>query len=392
MKPRVLFLSPQPFFQWRGSPIRVQYNLQALSDLGYDVDLLTLPFGEDRDIPNVTLHRVGPLPGVKDLPIGPSLAKLLFDFKLVLAARKRMRENTYAVIHGVEDAGFFGFFLARRQKARLIYEKHSDPQSYRKGFIRNLIMSLYARVEAFTIRRADAVIATGQGLAESVKSLCPDTPCHHICDIPSSRLEANPDAVAQLRGTLCQSEAEVLATYVGSFAVYQGIDLLFDAIPEAVRAAPDLRVIIIGGSASEIASRKSSLAEKGCANAVTFLGKISPDELPAYLAASDILLSPRISGHNTPLKLLDYFKAGGAILATDVEANRLILDENTAAFARPEPSAFANALAALARDPARREALAAKGRHLIETTYNFDAYRTQLAAVYDQILDRSPTS
>lgn len=392
MKPRVLFLSPQPFFQWRGSPIRVNYNLQALSDLGYAVDLLTLPFGEDREIPGVTIHRVSPLPGVRDLPIGPSLAKLLFDFKLFLAARKLMRTRTYQVIHGVEDAGFFGIFLARKQHAAKIYEKHSDPQSYRKGFIRNLIMSLYARVEAFTIRRADAVIATGQGLAESVCALCPATPCHHICDIPSSRVDAGPEAVARLRGTLRQSDSDVLATYVGSFAVYQGIDLLFDAIPQAVRAAPDLRVLIIGGSEAEISARKSALADKGCADSVTFLGKIPPDELPAVLAASDILLSPRISGHNTPLKLLDYFKAGGAILATDVEANRLILDETTAVFAPPDAPNFAGALANLARDPARREALAARGRHLIETTYNFNAYRTQLAAVYDQILSQKPLS
>ncbi|MCC5843626.1 MAG: glycosyltransferase [Verrucomicrobia bacterium] len=392
MKPRVLFLSPQPFFQWRGSPIRVNYNLQALSDLGYDIDLLTLPFGEDRDISNVTLHRVGPLPGVSDLPIGPSLPKLLFDFKLYCAARKLMRTHQYAVVHGVEDAGFLGVFLARKQKARIVYEKHSDPQSYRKGFIRNLIMSLYAKVEAFTIRRADAVIATGNGLAESVRALCPATPCHPICDIPSSRSEADPEAVQTLRAQLQQNETDVLATYVGSFAVYQGIDLLFEAIPAALRSAPCLRVLIIGGSDSEIEARKQDLQTQGVTDAVTFLGKIQPDALPAYLAASDILLSPRISGHNTPLKLLDYFKAGGSILATDVQANRLLLDDTTALFAAPEAPAFAQALAGLANDPARRQSLAAKGRHLIETTYNFDAYRTQLAKVYDLILSKDTSS
>ena len=63
-KKRILFISPQPFFQWRGSPIRVKYNLQALSDLGYEVDLVTLPFGEDVQIDGVTIHRMSPIPGV----------------------------------------------------------------------------------------------------------------------------------------------------------------------------------------------------------------------------------------------------------------------------------------------------------------------------------------
>lgn len=390
MTPRVLFLSPQPYFQWRGSPIRVHYNLQALSDLGYEVDLLTLPFGEDRPLPRVTLHRVSPLPGVRELPIGPSLPKLLFDFKLLLAARRLMRTRRYDIVHGIEDAGFFAIPLARKQHAKLVYEKHSDPNSYKKGLLRNLVMRLYARVEAFTIRRADAVIATGQGLAASVRTLCPTTPCHHICDIPSSRAEADPETVARLRQKLKPGPETVLATYVGSFAVYQGIDLLFDAIPEALRQAPGLRILIIGGSETEIQTRKAALHARGITDAVHFPGKIAPDELPAYLAASDILLSPRISGHNTPLKLLDYFKAGGSILATDVEANRLLLDDTTALFAPPEHAAFATALATLARDPALRQTLAAKGRHLIDTTYNFDAYRAQLAAVYAALLPHTP--
>ncbi|MDA3875226.1 MAG: glycosyltransferase, partial [Kiritimatiellae bacterium] len=119
---------------------------------------------------------------------------------------------------------------------------------------------------------------------------------------------------------------------------------------------------------------------------VSFLGKIDPEELPQYLAASDILLSPRISGHNTPLKLLDYLKAGSAIVATDLKANRLLLDEHTAVFASPTAPDFAQAIADLSRDPARRQQLAGQGRHLIDSTYNYHTYKTQLGEVYSPLL------
>ena len=49
--PRVLLISPQPFFQWRGSPLRVRFNAQALAELGYDVDLLVMPVGDDLALP-----------------------------------------------------------------------------------------------------------------------------------------------------------------------------------------------------------------------------------------------------------------------------------------------------------------------------------------------------
>jgi len=69
---RILLISPQPFFQWRGSPIRVKFNLLALTDLGYQIDLLTLPIGDDQEINRVRVYRVANPFRVKNIPIGPS--------------------------------------------------------------------------------------------------------------------------------------------------------------------------------------------------------------------------------------------------------------------------------------------------------------------------------
>ena len=110
------------------------------------------------------------------------------------------------------------------------------------------------------------------------------------------------------------------------------------------------------------------------------------DRLPCYLAASDLLLSPRIQGLNTPLKLLDYLKVARGIVATDHPANRLILDETTALFAAPEPEAFGGAVAELARDGAKRAALAAKCRALVDDRYNFGVFRRGLRDVYARVL------
>ena len=38
MPQKILFVSPQPFFQWRGSPIRVSFDVQALAELGFEVE------------------------------------------------------------------------------------------------------------------------------------------------------------------------------------------------------------------------------------------------------------------------------------------------------------------------------------------------------------------
>lgn len=357
----------------------------ALTALGHQVDLLTFPFGEDVDIPGVTIHRVDRIPGLDAVGIGPSLAKLRYDFKLHAAAKRLLKQKAYDVIHAVEESAAFAAFLAKSSGLPLIYEKHSDPGSYRKGWVRNRVMDLYARIERFSARRARAVIVTGEGLEAQVRGWEPAKPVAHIFDLPSSRAVADPEQVRRIRSELCPAGDEVLAGYVGSFAVYQGIDLLFNSLPAALAQAPKLRILIIGGSETEIAERRAVLAAAGLEDRVIFAGKKSPEELPAWLAACDILLSPRISGNNTPLKLLDYLKAGAAILATDLPANRLLLTEETARFAAPDPDAFAAALAGLALDPAARQSLAAKGRHLIEKTYNLDNYTRQIAELYQHV-------
>jgi len=385
-KPRVLLISPQPFFEWRGSPLRVRFNAQALAELGYDVDLLVMPVGADKAIPGVALHRAPNVIRAKKLAIGPSLPKAILDVALFFKAAALARRRHPHVIHGIEDAGPIAAVLARRHGAKMIFEKHSDPASYKKGFVRNLIMAAYRRVERFSIRRADAVIGTGPALVEQAQAIAPGKPVHHVFDIPSSLVEPDPARAAEARARLGLPAGAVLALYVGSFAVYQGIDLLFRSIPAATRRNPHLHFAIIGGSPAEVAARRAELAAAGCADRVLFLGHVDPDELPHILAAADVLLSPRIAGRNTPLKLLDYLKIGRAIVACDNPANRLILDDSNAQLVAPEPDAFAAGIAALAADAALRERLGAAGRRLHLATYNYREYRRRLAEVYRQLL------
>lgn len=387
-KKKILLISPQPFFQWRGSPIRVRFNALALAKAGYDVDLLTLPMGEKVEIKGVRIIRVANLLKLENIPIGPSMPKLFFDGLLLLKGLALLRQQRYALIHGIEEAGVIANLLARMARCPSIFEKHSDPFSYKEGILKNLLLSVYATVEKISVRLADAVIGTGPGLVRQVQAMGTRTRAFHIFDIPSSLVEPNVDRVASLRLQLQQKEHEVLVTFVGSFAVYQGMELLLQAMPEVTATSSKVRFVIIGGTAAEIESRKHWLSQRNADKQVTFLGKIPPDILPDYLAAADILLSPRISGVNTPLKILDYLKAGRAIIATDVEANRLLLDESTAILAPPETTAFAKAIVELAADEKKRAKMGAKGRFLYRQSYNFKEYTRRLANCYQYVLHR----
>lgn len=392
MPRRILFISPQPFFEWRGSPIRVAAGVEALAEAGYDVDLLTLPVGQPRETPGVRVIRVANPLRLRELKIGPSAAKLFFDGLLLLKGVTLCVRRRYDVIHGVEDAGAIAWVLASTTRTHLIVEKHSDPASYDARGLKRILMAAYAAVERFVVRRADGVIATGAGLAEQATAARKRPGVHHIPDLPSSRVTASPAKTADYRVAYQRAEGDLLAMYVGSFAVYQGVDLMFAAIPRVARNAPRVRFVIIGGGDEEVAARRDELAAAGCADAVLFAGTLAPDELQHALAAADMLLSPRLTGVNTPLKILDYMKAGGAIVATDTQANRLLLDETCAVLARSDAEAFADAIIRVANDEAAREAVMARGRERVERDYSFPVFKERLAACYRAVCGSAETS
>ena len=382
---RVLLMAPQPFFEWRGSPIRVGFTAQALAELGYAVDLLVMPIGEPREIPGVRLFRAANPFGIRRLPIGPSIAKAALDTMLAAKAVSLGGRQRYDVVHGIEDAGLIAALVGRRLRAAVVFEKHSDPASYRGGMLRNLVLGAYAHVEAAAVRSADAVIGTSPGLVAQATRIRPDVAAHHIFDIPSSLTEAVGEDVRTVRQLLTGGEDRILITYVGSFAVYQGIDLMFESMPPILDAAPAARFVVIGGSPGEVATRRAWLEQRGLTDRVAFVGHVAPDRLPAYLRASDILLSPRLAGVNAPLKLLDYLKAGRAIVASDIEANRFVLDEESALLVEPTVPALVAGVRRLLDDAALRERLGRQGRTKIDTLYNFTEFRRRLGICYQAL-------
>ena len=57
-----------------------------------------------------------------------------------------------------------------------------------------------------------------------------------------------------------------------------------------------------------------------------FAGERPADEIPAYLLAADVLVSPRSRGTNTPLKIYQYLRSGKPIVATRLLTHTQVLE------------------------------------------------------------------
>ena len=380
----MLLISPQPFFAARGSPIRVRSEAQALAELGFEVDLLAFPFGQDVKIPGVRLIRTPNPFGLTDIPIGPSLWKGIYDLFLFWSARRLVLRKRYHAVHCVEEAGIIGLLLRPMIEFKLIFDKHSDVATHRGGRLRNLVMWLYGRIERQVTRHADAVV-TPQPLVPLTRSLAGHDRVYPVCDLPSTRREANAERSLAIRRRLERGTGDVLVLYIGNFAPYQGVELMFQAIPCVVRDRAEARFVIIGGSSNDVARWRKWLEASNAGGAVLFLPGIDPDDVPDYVAAADILLSPRLGGSGAPLKHLDYLKANRVIVATDTTANCFYLDASVALMTGTTAQEFADGIIRLIADPGLRERLAHNTRRRIAGSYGYPQLKLGLKACYDSL-------
>ena len=92
------------------------------------------------------------------------------------------------------------------------------------------------------------------------------------------------------------------------------------------------------------------------------LGSKQPGEIPYYLEAADVLVSPRILGTNIPLKIYSYLKSGIPVVATNRYTHTQSIDHDISLLVEPEPAALATGI---------REAVSAKGKTIAQNAVTF---------------------
>src|SRR2546426_5686617 len=91
----ILMIAPEPFFEPRGTPFSEYHRIRALLDLGHTVDLVTYPFGKDVAMPGLRIFRAARPPFVRNVKVGPSVAKLFLDLTLAITALRQARRERY---------------------------------------------------------------------------------------------------------------------------------------------------------------------------------------------------------------------------------------------------------------------------------------------------------
>ena len=390
---RILVVAPQPFYEDRGTPIAVKHVIEALLQCGNLVDLLTYPVGKPIELAGLRTFRIRNPFGIRHVPIGFSIRKLLLDIVLIPAIWRRLRRESYGCIHALEEAAFPAVLAGRWQKVPVIYDMQSSlPAQMEKHLVfRQAAIQKALRVfERWLIRRADFVVCSA-GLEEYVRHLDPSVRVREW-QFPSQRVDVSFEEVKRLRERLQIATSTCVVLYSGTFEPYQGLSRLVDAACKVLSLVPNTVFVLVGANGSadlSLSGAATGLCQRG---ALKILPRQARSMIPRFLAMADVVVSPRVGSGNLPLKIFDYMAAGRPIVAMDSPAHRTVLDDKRAVLVGESVGELGEAIAGLLHDRERAQGLGAAAQAYAEKNLGWRAFVELVSHVHTRALGRGRRS
>lgn len=245
------------------------------------------------------------------------------------------------------------------------------------GFEGNVLKRLYVKVEGHRLRRVEEL-----ALKESAACMVCSGQDGEFLDkvVEGKKIYVVPNCIDTARYAPDSTEAG--SEFAHCTLLFQGgmdwypnrdaVEYFTTAILPAVRKQmPKTRFVVAGRNPPEGFIQRISAKAR-----VEFTGTV-PDMRP-YLAKATLAVVPLRIGSGTRLKILEAAAAGLAIVSTSLGAEGLEFRPGQEILLEDEPQRFADAVVALLRDAARRQAIGRAARHRVVERYSFACLRDQV--------------
>jgi glycosyltransferase involved in cell wall biosynthesis len=383
-------VAPQPFFSARGTPLSVYYRTMVMAEHGASIDLLAYGEGEDVQISGVRVIRIPRMAWIGPVPVGPSWKKLFLDTFMFAWTMGLLMRHRYDAVHAHEESVFWCRFLKPVFRFRLIYDMHSSlPQQLSNfQFTKSRMLKWVFRVlEDTCLRKADAVI-----------TICPDlkdyalrtgvAPARHLLiensifeDVRlSDSAQTLSDTVTHVAagGSPMLDPSRPIILYAGTFESYQGIEPLIEAFAIVHAERPDAQLLLVGGTPQQVAAAAAKVASLGLADWVHLTGRVSKNIATRYTGLAHVLVSPRLTGTNTPLKIYEQLASGKPLVATRIWSHTQVLNESVCILVDADPPSIARGLLQAISDPEQGKLLVAHARALYDSEYARPVYERKI--------------
>jgi glycosyltransferase involved in cell wall biosynthesis len=174
--------------------------------------------------------------------------------------------------------------------------------------------------------------------------------------------------------------------FTGILRPWHGVDLLLEAIARLHTHRLNIRVLVVGDGPSQSAL-KTWAHDHNLDSVVTFTGRVGYEQIPEYLSAMDIGVSPRSTFYASPMKVPEYMATGLAVVAPRMpNIEDLIVDGRTGLLFTPEDAGeLAHSIERLASDRGLVTRIATAARVAINTGRTWSHNAAQVVNLVTQL-------
>jgi glycosyltransferase involved in cell wall biosynthesis len=340
----VLYLNANLWFGVKagGSVGHIAGVVNALIEQNYTVDFASAGGGVMIN-PKANIHSLQP---PKAFGIPSELNYYRFQRTVVEQVRRFASQKQYSFIYQrMSLANYSGVVLSRQMKVPLILEYNGSEAWIAKNWGRSLrYHDLAVLVEEVCLKHAHLVVTVSEVLRDELieRGVEPERIVSYPNCIDPKVFDPNrfsQEDSHQLRQRYGIAPDTVVATFIGTFGQWHGVEILATAIRQMVDddsywlREKKLHFLLVGDGLKMPKVREILAGEK-YAPFFTLTGLVTQEQAPAYLAASDILLSPHIPNTDgsrffgSPTKLFEYMAMGKAIAASNLEQIGQVLKQS----------------------------------------------------------------
>jgi hypothetical protein len=309
--------------------------------------------------------------------------------------------------------------LLRRRVARIVYDIHEyhDLEVSGKYYIPAPLRPLAGRASATAHVRGVALchglvtVVDDQfeslGSEPALRVALPNYPrfsrfAGYVAGGAANAAPARPSSTSPILAELA-ADPRLKLIYVGSLTRPRGIPVMLDVLQRRAAEGHDDAMLYLGGVfynpevEAEVRGRVEG-PQAPLAGRVKLLGRIAPDELPAYLAAADVVWVPPTAGGQTHRKLVttklyEGLAVGLAALVSDLPGRSEVVKEEDCGIAVPPGvDGHYEGLTRLLADRAAVRAYGARGRAAVEARYSWESIEGGLVEFYERLCAGLPDS
>jgi len=380
---KILMLAPTPFFSDRGCHVRIYEEAKALRERGHQVEIVTYHLG--RDIGDIPVTRIANIPWYTKQSAGPSWHKLYLDILLFFKSWSVARRFRPDVLHAhLHEGALLATPLKWLLHIPLVFDyqgsltgEMEDHDYLRRG---RLLYKVFAGLERLIHRFSDRiVVSSGQSQTSLVEQWDIDElKVVRVIDAVDTLFFTPQDGAGIRKKFLISTDSKVVV-FAGVLNEYQGIDLLLDAAVMLKENQLTLHFLIVGFPEEGYRAKASQMGLEGM---VTFTGRIPYAEIPRYLGAGDIAVSPKVSTSEANLKLFNYMACGLPTVVFEAQVNREILADAGVYAKFGDAEDFSKVLADLAGDEGRLGELSQRSRRDAVEKHSWSARAEELEDLY----------